>query len=117
MMILLRKPSFFNSLLQWVNSNPLLEKVQEEMIVLCDSGFHAKKGDPSNCKICKKGKWNQRMIVETIFSLFKHLLKLKHLAHRTWNGLKARLADVTAAFKICINWSGKVKLSIKDFAL
>lgn len=97
--------------------HPLLEKVQDEMIVLCDSGFHAKKGDPPNCKICKKGKWNQRMIVETIFSLFTRILKLKHLTHRTWNGLKTRLAYVTAAFNICINWSGKVILSIKNFAL
>ena len=103
--------------------HPLLEEVQEKMIVLCDSGFHAKKGDPTNCKICKickickKGKWNQRMIVETIFSLFTRILNLKHLTHRTWNGLKARLAYVTAAFNICINWTGNVKLSIKDFAL
>jgi len=27
------------------------------------------------------------------------------------------LAYVTAAFNICINWAGTVKLSIKDFAL
>jgi len=97
--------------------HPLLENVQEKMIVLCDSGFHAKAGDPPNCKICKKGRWNQRMIVETVFSLFTRILHLKHLTHRTWNGLKARLAYAVCAFNICINWAGTVKLSIKDFAL
>lgn len=97
--------------------HPLLEGVQEKMIVLCDSGFYSRKGSPTNLKVCKKGKWNQRMIVETVFSLFTRVLNLKHLTHRTWNGLNARLAYVTAAFNICINWSGNVKLSIKDFAL
>lgn len=97
--------------------HPLLKGVQEEMIVLCDRGFYSRTGNPANLKVCKRGKWNQRMIVETIFSLFTRILNLKHLTHRTWNGLKTRFAYVAAAFNICINWTGNVKLSIKDFAL
>jgi len=74
------------------------------MIVLCDSGFYSRQGNPVNLKVCKKGTWNQRMIVETVFSLFTRILNLKHLTHRTWPGVKTRLAYVTAAFNICINW-------------
>ncbi len=97
--------------------HPLLEHVKNKMIVLCDSGFYSRQGNPVNLKVCKKGTWNQRMIVETVFSLFTRILNLKHLTHRTWPGVKTRLAYVTAAFNICINWAGTVKLSIKDFAL
>lgn len=97
--------------------HPLLETVQTQSIVLCDSGFYSRHNNPTNLKVCHKGTWNQRMIVETVFSLFTRILNLKRLTHRTWKGIQTRLAYVTAAFNICINWSGTVKLSIKDFAL
>lgn len=97
--------------------HPLLEDVQTQSVVLCDRGFYSRKGNPANLKVCQKGRWNQRMIVETVFSLFTRILNLKHLTARTWGGLKMRLAYVTAVFNICINWSGNIRLSIKDFAL
>lgn len=46
----------------------VIESFEEEMIVLADKGFHAKEGDPVNLKICEKGKWNERMLIETLFS-------------------------------------------------
>jgi hypothetical protein len=97
--------------------HPLLESVQNEMIVLCDRAFYSKKDNPPNLKVCRRGAWNERMMVETIFSLFTRVLHLKKLAHRSWCGLKTRLAYAIAAFNLCINWSGQVKLSIKNFAL
>jgi hypothetical protein len=57
------------------------------------------------------------MVIETIFSLFTRILHLKKLAHRSWMGLKMRLAYAVAAFNVCINWTGQVTLPIKDFAL
>lgn len=48
--------------------HPLIEQFDERMVVLTDSGFHSKDGDPANMKICKKGEWNVRMLVETVFS-------------------------------------------------
>jgi len=97
--------------------HPLLEKVREQMIVLCDRGFYSRKGNPANLKVCKPNTWNERMTVETVFSLFTGVLHLKKVAHRSWLGLQARLAYVLAAFNLCIVWSGEVKLSIADFAL
>ncbi len=97
--------------------HPLLEKVHEQMIVLCDRGFYSRKGNPANLKICRRGSWNERMTVETVFSLFAGVLHLKKLAHRSWPGLKARLAYAVAAFNLCIVWAGEVKLSIAEFAL
>ena len=38
------------------------------MIVLGDGGSHARQGDPDNLKVCRKDKWNERMVVETLFS-------------------------------------------------
>jgi hypothetical protein len=97
--------------------HPMLEAVQEEMIVLCDRGFYSRKGNPPNLKVCQRGSWNERMTIETIFSLFTRVLHLKKLSHRSWVGLKTRLAYAMAAFNLCINWSGTVNLTLKNFAL
>ena len=37
-----------------------------QMIVFADTGFHSKDNDPPNMKVCKRGEWNVRMIVETV---------------------------------------------------
>jgi hypothetical protein len=39
------------------------------MIVLSDTGFHAAEGDPSNLKLCPRGEWEDRMLVETVLSM------------------------------------------------
>ena len=36
------------------------------MIVLSDTGFHAADGDPANLKLCPRGEWEDRMLVETV---------------------------------------------------
>jgi len=36
--------------------------------VLSDTAFHAKAGDPANLKLCGRGRWNTRMLVETVLS-------------------------------------------------
>ena len=97
--------------------HPLIAHFQEQMIVLADTGFHAHHGDPSNLKVCPKGKWNERMLVETVFSLLTTVLRLKKLAHRVWKALQARLAYTVAAYNLCIAWSGQVKLELAPFAL
>ena len=87
------------------------------MIVLADKGFKAKADNPANLKICDKGTWNERMIVETVFSLFTVLLKTKKLTHRLLAPLKARLAYTCAVFNLCTAWNGEVKLELAPFAL
>src|SRR4029450_12469137 len=49
--------------------HPLIEAFEQEMIVLSDAGFHAKVGAPSNLKLCARGTWNTRMLVETVLAM------------------------------------------------
>ena len=97
--------------------HPLIEKHKEQMIVLGDGGFHARVGDPDNLKVCRKGQWNERMVVETLFSLFTTVLGLKKLAHRLLEPLKARLAYTCAVCNLCFDWSGETTLSLAHFKL
>src|SRR5262249_28085580 len=47
--------------------HPLIAQVDNIMIVLTDTGFHAQTGDPANMKVCPRGTWNTRMLVEEMF--------------------------------------------------
>lgn len=58
-----------------------------EVKVLSDTGFHSKEGDPENLKICKRGEQNERMVVESVFSLCKRLLGLNNIVAKTLAGL------------------------------
>ncbi|HEX8234565.1 MAG TPA: hypothetical protein VF600_01275 [Abditibacteriaceae bacterium] len=97
--------------------HPLIAQWETEMIVLADQGFKAKENNPANLKICGKGQWNERMIVETVFSLFTVVLKLKKLTHRLLAPLQARFAYACAAFNLCTAWNGEIKLQLAPFAL
>ena len=93
-----------------------IESVQEQMLVLADSGFHAKDGDPANLKVCKKGTWNERMLIETAFSLFEGVMNLKKQDHRLKPHLATRRAYCAAIYNICTKWTGQVTLSLVNFA-
>jgi hypothetical protein len=95
-----------------------------EMIVLTDTGFHAKQGDPINMKVCQRGSWNVRMLVETVLSMLTNVCHIKKVGHRAWVYFGARLAFVMAAFNLCASWhglvpdeSGFIRLSIAEFSL
>src|SRR4029453_4148047 len=47
----------------------LIEQFDGRMIVLSDTGFHAAEGDPTNLKLCQRGEWQDRMLVETVLSM------------------------------------------------
>jgi hypothetical protein len=102
----------------------LISDVADEMVVLTDSAFHSKEGDPPNQKVCKRGTWNVRMVVETILSLLTTVCRLKKVSQRTWAGLHARLAYTMALFNILVMWDGipadehgTIHLSIAQFVL
>jgi hypothetical protein len=103
---------------------PLIKQFDQQMIVLTDSGFHAKAGDPENMKVCKRGTWNVRMIVETVLSMLTTVCHFKKVGHRVWEYFQTRLAYTMAAFNILAQWnglevdeSGVVHLSIAEFSL
>ena len=62
------------------------------MIVLSDTGFHAAEDDPSNLKLCQRGEWQDRMLVETVLSMLTLVCHFKRVMHRVWAYFHARLA-------------------------
>jgi hypothetical protein len=104
--------------------HPLIEAFEEEMIVLSDEGFHAKDGDPANLKLCRRGTWNTRMLVETVLSMLTGVCHFKKVLHRTWAAFQARLAFTLAAFNLLVQWhglkpdsTGLIRLSLAEFSL
>src|SRR6266436_3232698 len=105
--------------LQW-----LIRQFEGRMIVLSDTAFHATEGDPTNLKLCQRGEWQDRMLVETVLSMLTLVCHLKKVMHRGWGYFQARLAFTMAAFNVLVQWhgfqsyaSGFVPLSIAEFSL
>jgi hypothetical protein len=104
--------------------HPVIEAFEQEMIILSDTGFHAKEGDPTNLKLCARGHWNTRMLVETVLSMVTGVCHLKKVAHRTWAAFQARLAFTLATFNLLVQWhglvpdsTGLIRLSLAEFSL
>ncbi len=103
---------------------PLIKQFEEHMIVLSDTGFHAATGDPSNLKLCHRGEWNDRILIETVLSMLTLVNHVKKMMHRVWDYFEARLAFTLAAFNVLVQWDGLpvtaggfVPLSIAEFSL
>src|SRR3989442_256283 len=59
----------------------LIRQVDGRMIILSDTAFHATAGDPPNLKLCQRGEWQDRMLVETVLSrltLVSHFQQAMH---------------------------------------
>jgi hypothetical protein len=103
--------------------HPLIIQFDGQMLVLTDTGFHAKTGDPANMKVCPRGTWNTRMLVETVLSMLTTVFHSKKVGHRVWAYFRARLAWTMAAFNILAQWTMEVdehdmvRLSIAQFSL
>jgi len=102
----------------------LIWQCEERMIVLSDTGFYAAEGDPMNLKLCPRGAWQDRMLVETVLSMLTLVCHCKKVMHRGWASFQARLAFTMAAFNVLIQWhgfqpnaSGFVPLSMAEFSL
>ncbi len=102
----------------------LVERFAEEMVVLTDSGFHGREGDPPNIKVCERGTWNVRMVVETVLSMLTVVCHFKRVGHRVWEYFQARLAWTMAAYNLLVQWHGlqpdehgRLHLSIAEFSL
>jgi hypothetical protein len=77
---------------------PMVEALADKSIVLADTGFNRAEGIPPNLKLCPRGDWNDRMLVETLLSLVTMVCSLKKVFHRTRHHFQTRLADVAAMF-------------------
>ena len=102
----------------------LLARFAEEMIVLTDANFVRAEGNPPNMKVCPRGTWNDRMVVETFFSMLTTVCHCKKMLHRVWRYFTMRLAFTVALFNVLAQWDGlpldehgAAHLSIAQFSL
>jgi hypothetical protein len=89
-------------------------------IVLADMGFRDKNGIPENMKICEKGKWGDRMLIETLNSLWVRVCQIKRSFHRSVNGFKAKIAYMMMLTNIVFQSNeslGYKKFSMVQWAL
>ena len=100
------------------------EDYDGQAILLADWGFRCADGIPDNVKLCKKGTWNDRMTVETSFSLLTVICKAKKIHHRLEAYIDARLAYTVALFNVCLKLFHQLhpeasvfKMSIAEFSL
>ena len=102
---------------------PLIAQCDDRMIVLTATGFHAKSGDPANMKVCPRGTWPTRMLVETVLSMLTTVFHSKKVGYRVWASFRARIAWTMAAFNLLARWGlemddeNMVHLSIAEFSL
>lgn len=102
---------------------PLVRLLAEDGLVLSDLGFRCKNGSPDNLKLCLKGTWNDRMMVETTFSLLTVVCHAKKMFHRSVTHLQARLAYTAALFNVLIALDRQLhpdhplRISIAQFSL
>src|SRR5262245_2748397 len=70
--------------------HPLITNFADSMIILSDTAFHAAAGDPANLRLCQRGTWNTRMLIETVLSMLTGVCHLKKVLHRVWAYFRAR---------------------------
>jgi hypothetical protein len=103
---------------------PRMEAVEDERMVLRDEGFPAQEGTPPHLKLWRRGRWNTRMLVETVVSRLTGVCQLKTVLHRTGAAFQVRLAFTLAAFNLLVQWhglrpdaTGLIRLSLAEFSL
>ena len=84
------------------NFHPMIAQLEDRSIVLTDLGFRSAQSLPSNLKLCPKGTWHERMLVETALSMVTLEGDLKHLHPRASFYILAHLACVTALFNVLL---------------
>ncbi len=104
--------------------HPLLAHFDERMVVCADTHFHSTAGDPPNLKICPRGTWNVRLVIETVLSMLTTVCHFKKVGHRVWQYFQARRAFTMALFNVLVQWQGLqpdedgfIHLSIAEFSL
>jgi hypothetical protein len=102
----------------------LVDSVADQMVVFSDAHFEKHGWEPPNLRVCKRGEWNSRMLVETVLSMLTVVCHLKKVMHRVWAYFQSRLAYTVAIFNLLVQWRGLrpdefgfVSLSIAEFSL
>lgn len=104
--------------------NDDIAKLEGQTITLTDLGFRCQDGVPANIKLCEKGTWNERMIIETAFSMLTVVCHMKKIFHRVADYIEARLAFTMSMFNVLLALYHELypnepehKMSIAEFSL
>ncbi|MCZ7571395.1 MAG: hypothetical protein M5U01_22850 [Ardenticatenaceae bacterium] len=81
---------------------PMIERYEGRTITLSDTGFECADGVPSNLKMCPRGPWNERMLIETALSMVTMVCRLKHIFHRVEAYAEMHLAYISALFNMVL---------------
>jgi hypothetical protein len=102
----------------------LVDKFANEMVIFSDVGFAKVDWQPPNLRLCQRGEWNVRMVVETVLSMLTYVCQFKHMAHKAWRYFETHVGFTLALFNLLIQWhgftpdeTGFVPLSIAEFSL
>ncbi len=94
------------------------------MVVFADEGFAKADGFAPNLRLCRRGEWNCRMLIETVLSMLTLVCHFKKVMPRCWAYFKTRLGFTMALFNLLVQWDGLpvdedgfVPLSIAQFSL
>jgi hypothetical protein len=68
--------------------------------------FHAAEGDPANLTLCRRGEWQDRILIETVLSMLTVVSHCKKVMHRVWASFHVRLVFTMAVFKVLVQWHG-----------
>jgi hypothetical protein len=82
------------------------ERNAARMVLFSDEGFVKRDWHPENLRICQRGEWNTRMIVETVLSMLTLVCHFKKVMHRVWAYFHSRLAYTMAMFNLLVQWDG-----------
>lgn len=102
----------------------LVDKFKNDTVIFSDAGFAKVDWHPTNLRLCQRGEWNVRMVVETVLSMLTYVCHFKHMAHKVWTYFETHVGFTLALFNILIQWdgftpdqTGFVPLSIAEFSL
>lgn len=110
----------------------LILRFDGRMIVLADGNFHkspfhrpdyAQDPDPPNLKVCPRGRWGERKLIETVLSMISGgtgsgVCALKKVTERCWANLMAHVGAAIAAFNVLVGWDPAApRLAIARFSL
>jgi hypothetical protein len=84
----------------------VIQPFDGRMIVLSDTAIHAAEGDPANLKLCQRGEWQARILVETVLSMLTVVCHFKKVMHRVWAYFHARLAFTMTTCNVLVQWHG-----------
>ena len=102
----------------------LVDQFKEQMVIFADMAFEKVDWHPDNLRLCQRGEWNVRMLVETVLSMLTYICDFKRSRHKVWTYFEAKLGFTMALFNILVQWhgfqpdeNGFFALSIAEFSL